>query len=196
LVCAHRIRDFEAALQAAFQQVRIGDPFDSATQIGTLAMRRQFERVSDYVRIGKDEGARLVVGGRRPQSVERGYFFEPTLFSNANNTMRIAREEVFGPVLTLIPYESVDDAIRIANDSEYGLHGAIFTRDVDRAYALARRLRTGNVGMCANTMDLTMPFGGWKQSGIGREGGLEGFHSFTEIKTVFLPSIPGDLQSS
>lgn len=107
--------------------------------------------------------------------------------------MRVAREEIFGPVLVMIPYDDVDQAIDIANDSPYGLHGAVFTHDVDRAYSIARRLHTGNVGLCANTMDLTMPFGGWKQSGLGREGGPEGLRSFFEEKTIFLPNPPSEI---
>jgi len=184
---------YAEALGAAFQQVRIGDPFDPATQIGTLAMKRQFDRVRDYVAIGKGEGATLVTGGDRPAAIERGYFFEPTLFADATNDMRIAREEIFGPLITMIPYDSVDEAVDMANDSEFGLHGAVFTHDLDRAYALGRRLRTGSVGLCMNTMDLTFPFGGWKQSGIGREGGPEGLAAYTELKAIFLPDLPPSL---
>ena len=193
LVHRNRMAEFEGALEQAFRQVRIGDPFDPATQIGTLAMERQFRKVSDYIRIGQDEGARLVVGGGRPAGIDRGWFFEPTLFTDVDNSMRIAREEIFGPVLTLIPYDTVDQAVTIANDSPYGLHGAIFTHDAARAYALGRRLRTGNVAVNGNTMDLSMPFGGWKESGIGREGGAEGLHSFFEEKTIYLPSVPAGL---
>ena len=190
LVQRDRVAEFEGVLEHAFSQVRLGDPFDPATQIGTLAMERQFDKVNDYVRIGSDEGAKLVVGGARPAGFDRGYFFAPTLFSGVDNAMRIAREEIFGPVLVMIPYDTVDEAVAIANDSPYGLHGALFTHDTERAYALARQLRTGSVGLNGNTMDLTMPFGGWKQSGIGREGGLEGLAGFFEEKTIYLPSVP------
>ena len=190
LVQRDRVAEFEGVLEHAFSQVRLGDPFDPATQIGTLAMERQFDKVNDYVRIGSDEGAKLVVGGARPAGFDRGYFFAPTLFSGVDNAMRIAREEIFGPVLVMIPYDTVDEAVAIANDSPYGLHGALFTHDAERAYALARQLRTGSVGLNGNTMDLTMPFGGWKQSGIGREGGLEGLAGFFEEKTIYLPSVP------
>ena len=193
LVPAARQDDYADALSAAFKTVRIGDPFDPETQVGTLAMKRQFDRVRNYVEVGQAEGARLVTGGDRPASIDRGYFFEPTLFAEATNQMRIAREEIFGPVITMIPYDSVDEAIDIANDSDYGLHGALFTHDLDLAYSLGRRLRTGNVGLCGNTMDLTMPFGGWKHSGLGREGGPEGLYSFTEVKTIFLPERPSVL---
>jgi len=190
LVPRRRMGEFEEALQIAFANVKVGDPFDPSTQIGTLAMKRQFDKVTDYVRIGQEEGARLIVGGGRPEGIDKGYFFAPTLFSRASNSMRVAREEIFGPVLVMIPYDSIDAAIDMANDSPYGLHGALFTHDMERAYSLARRLRTGSVGVCGNTMDLTMPFGGWKQSGIGREGGQEGLRSFFEEKTIFLPNVP------
>ena len=190
LVQRDRLTEFEEVLEHAFNQVRLGDPFDPATQIGTLAMERQFDKVNDYVRIGKDEGAKLIVGGSRPAGFDRGYFFAPTLFSSVDNAMRIAREEIFGPVLAMIPYDTVDEAVAMANDTPYGLHGALFTNDAERAYALGRQLRTGSVGLNGNTMDLTMPFGGWKQSGIGREGGPEGLAGFFEEKTIFLPSVP------
>jgi len=190
LVPSGRHDEYAEALADAFTEVRIGDPFDPTTQIGTLAMKRQYDRVSEYVEFGRDGGAKLVVGGGRPKHIEHGYFFEPTLFANASNDMRIAREEIFGPIVAMIPYDTVDEAIEIANDSDYGLHGAIFTEDFDLAYQLGRRLRTGNVGVLGNTMDLTMPFGGWKQSGIGREGGPEGLLSFTELKTIYLPELP------
>jgi len=194
LVPRARMADFEEGLAGAVQTVKIGDPFDPATQMGTIAMQRQFDRINDYIRIGKAEGAKLVAGGGRPDHLDRGYFIAPTLFSGANH-MRIAREEIFGPVLTLIPYDTVDEAIDMANDTPYGLHGAVFTKDEERAYQLARRLRTGSVGLNGNTMDLTMPFGGWKESGIGREGGAEGLHSFFEEKTIFLPKAPRSLST-
>lgn len=194
LVPRARLGELEDALVPACRAVKIGDPFDPATQMGTLAMKRQYDRVNDYIRLGQHEGARLVTGGGRPQGIDRGWFIEPTLLSDATNSMRIAREEIFGPVLVMIPYDTVDQAVAMANDSEYGLHGAVFTNDVDRAYDLARRLNTGNVGMKGNTMDLTMPFGGWKSSGVGREGGAEGLRSFFEEKTIFLPQIPAALR--
>ncbi|KRB82992.1 aldehyde dehydrogenase [Sphingomonas sp. Root710] len=190
LVPRRRQADYADAFSQAFGRVKIGDPFDTESQIGTLAMKRQFERVNDYVAIGKAEGARLVCGGGRPASIDRGYFFEPTLFAHATNDMRIAREEIFGPVITMIPYDSEDEAIAIANDSDYGLHGALFTHDVDKGYALARQIRTGNIGFSDNTLDLTMPFGGFKRSGLGREGGPEGLAAYTETKTIYLPSRP------
>jgi len=195
LVPRARMAEFEEAFAEAFSKVKIGDPYDPATQMGALAMKRQFDKVNDYIRIGQEEGATLVTGGKRPDWLDRGYFIEPTLLSNANNSMRIAREEIFGPVLVMIPYDSVDEAIDIANDSDYGLHGALFTNDLDRAFELARRLRTGNVGLKECTMDLSMPFGGWKSSGIGREGGQEGLKSFFEEKTIFLPEVPAALEA-
>ncbi|MET0376107.1 MAG: aldehyde dehydrogenase [Rhizorhabdus sp.] len=193
LVPRARQDEWAEALAAGLDQVRIGDPFDMETQIGTLAMKRQFERVSGYVETGLAEGARLVTGGGRPANIERGYFFQPTLFANGHNQMRIAREEIFGPVITMIPYDSVDEAVAIANDSDYGLHGAVFTDDVERAWSIARRLETGSVGMNSNTVDLGCPVGGWKHSGIGREGGPEGLFNFTELKTVYLPELPAGI---
>jgi len=182
------------ALAAAMRQVTVGDPFAGATQMGPLVTRRQQGRVFDYIEKGKAEGARVATGGNRPAHLDRGWFVEPTLFVDATNDMTIAREEIFGPVGTIIAYRSQEEAIAIANDSNYGLSGGIFTEDADRAYAVARRIRTGNFGHNGRVIDYTIPYGGFKQSGVGREGGVEGLHGFTEIKAVFMPELPTHLR--
>jgi acyl-CoA reductase-like NAD-dependent aldehyde dehydrogenase len=149
-------------------------------------MKRQLERVQGYVATAREEGARVAVGGGRPAGLSRGYYFEPTLFTHVENRMRIAQEEVFGPVISLIAADSDEDAIRIANDSVYGLNGAVFTNDSQRAYEVARRVRSGTFGQNGFRIDLTIGFGGFKQSGVGREGGREGLLPFLESKTVLL----------
>jgi len=182
------------ALAAAMQQVAVGDPFQESTQMGPLVTRRQHGRVFDYIGKGKAEGAKVATGGHRPAHLDKGWFVEPTLFADATNDMTIAREEIFGPVGTIIAYGSEEEAIAIANDSNYGLSGGVFTEDADRAYAVARRIRTGNFGHNGRVIDYTIPYGGFKQSGVGREGGVEGLHGFTEIKAVFMPELPSHLR--
>jgi len=184
----------EEALAAAMRQVQVGDPFAQDTQMGPLITRRQQGRVFDYIGQGKAAGARVVTGGDRPAHLDKGWFVEPTLFTDATNDMTIAREEIFGPVGTIIPYGSEEEAITIANDSIYGLSGGVFTQDVERAYKVARRIRTGNFGHNGRVIDYTIPYGGFKQSGVGREGGEEGLDGFTEIKAVFMAQLPAHLQ--
>ncbi|MFA5885008.1 MAG: aldehyde dehydrogenase [Acidimicrobiia bacterium] len=174
------------ALAAVFGQVRVGDPFDAQTQMGPLAVARQRDRVEGYIAKGIAEGATLAAGGRRPQHLDRGWFVEPTVFGNVDNASTIAQEEIFGPVLSVIPAADEQDAVRIANDSIYGLNSSVFTSDPDRAYAVARRLRAGTVGMNSFRTDFGIAFGGFKQSGVGREGGKEGLGHFLETKTVIL----------
>jgi len=178
------------AIAAAMQKVRVGHSDDATAQMGPLAMQRQLERVESYIDKGQKEGASLVTGGGRPTHLNRGYFVEPTLFANVSNDMAIAREEIFGPVLSLIPCDDVDDAIRIANDSNYGLNGSVLTNDVDAAWRVARRVRTGNVGQNGMRSDFSLPFGGYKQSGIGREGGSQGLMAYLETKTILLDAAP------
>ncbi|WP_336971815.1 aldehyde dehydrogenase [Sphingobium aromaticiconvertens] len=182
------------ALAAAMQYVTVGDPFAQATQMGPLVTRNQHDRVLGYIAKGKAEGAKLVTGGNRPAHLDKGWFVEPTLFTDADNGMTIAREEIFGPVGTIITYRDEEDAIAIANDSIYGLSGGVFTEDADRAYAIGRRIHTGNYGHNGRVVDYTIPYGGFKQSGVGREGGPEGLNSFTEIKTIFMNELPTHLK--
>lgn len=190
LVPRSRHDDFVESLTVAMGGTAVGDPADPTTRMGPLAMSRHFDRVNDYVRKGVACGARLAGGGGRPQGLDSGYYIEPTVFANATNDMVIAREEIFGPVTTVIPYDSEEQAIHIANDTDFGLSGGVFTQDTDRAYAVARRIRTGHFTQNGREFDLTNPFGGFKKSGLGREGGPEGLEAFTEVKTVFLPRVP------
>lgn len=178
------------ALSASFGQVRVGDPFDAHTQMGPLAMGRQRERVEEYIARGKAEGATLAAGGGRPKYLDRGYYIEPTVFGNVDNRSTIAQEEIFGPVLSVISADSEEDAVRIANDSVYGLNASVFTGDLERAYAVGRALRSGTVGHNAFRNDAGFPFGGFKQSGIGREGGWEGVLPYLEVKCLFMAGLP------
>lgn len=178
------------ALAASFGRVNVGDPFDPATQMGPLAMSRQRDRVEGYIAKGKAEGATLAAGGGRPRHLNRGYFVEPTVFGNVSNNATIAREEIFGPVLSVIPAADEAAAVEIANDTIYGLNSSVFTNDAGRAYATARQLRTGTVGHNSYRTDFGIAFGGFKQSGIGREGGVEGLLPFLEAKTIILDAMP------
>ncbi|HTQ35666.1 MAG TPA: aldehyde dehydrogenase [Steroidobacteraceae bacterium] len=186
IVSRHRYAQLAAAIVAAMAGIKVGDPHDPASQMGPLAMRRQLERVKGYIAKGKEQGATLACGGRQPAHPAKGYYFEPTLFTGVDNRMAIAQEEIFGPVISLIACADEDDAIRIANDSIYGLNGAVFTADPKKAYDVARRLRTGCIGQSGLRMDFMAPYGGFKQSGIGREGGPENFQAFTETKTILI----------
>lgn len=186
LLPANRTDEFVGALVAEMESLRIGDPADPATQLGPLVARRQQERVRNYIAEGQREDARLVIGGTElPDGIETGWYVKPTLFADAHNSMRIAREEIFGPVLTAISYHDEDDAIAIANDSDYGLAGSVFTADNDRGLAIAGRVRTGTFGVNQGyTMDPFAPFGGVKASGYGRELGVEGIDGYTVTKSI------------
>jgi aldehyde dehydrogenase (NAD+) len=192
VVSRSRHDEFVEALAGVFSQVRVGDPFDPQTQMGPLAMRRQRDRVEGLIATGVDEGATLVTGGGRPKHLDQGYYIEPTVFGNVDNSSTIAQEEIFGPVLSVIPADDEKQAVRIANDTIYGLNASVFTNDVDRAREVAGQLRSGTVGHNNFRTDFGMAFGGFKQSGIGREGGREGLLPYLETKAVILEGKPAN----
>lgn len=166
----------------------VGDPMDPATEIGPMVAQRQQERVEKYIALGQEEGARVVVGGNgMPEGLSSGWYVRPTVFADVDNRMRIAQEEIFGPVLSVIPFDDVADAVRIANDSEYGLAGTVWTGDVEAGLDVARQVRTGTYGVNTYTMDFAAPFGGYKTSGVGREFGPEGLSHYTELKSIYKP---------
>ena len=174
-----------AFAKAAAEATTVGDPKADGIQIGPVVSKAQFEKIQGLIQQGIDEGAELVAGGLgRPAGITRGYFVRPTVFANVKNTMTIAREEVFGPVLAILPYDSEDEAVRIANDTVYGLSSYVASGDPERALRVASRLRTGNVHLNGAGADFAAPFGGYKQSGNGREWGEFGFEEFLEVKAV------------
>ncbi|MFF0737943.1 aldehyde dehydrogenase [Streptomyces chartreusis] len=180
-----RYEEVVTAVKEMVESLKVGDPSAPDTFIGPMIRRDQQQRVIDYITIGIKEGARLVTGGPEiPEGLEQGNYVTPTVFADVDNSMRIAREEIFGPVLAVIAYDDEDDAVRIANDSEYGLSGGIWTTDPDRALAVARRLRTGTVSLNGAPMSFDGPFGGYKSSGIGREYGKVGLTGYVEHKTI------------
>ena len=185
LVPESRKQEALDAYTGIVSKIQVGDPFEPTTQMGPLSMERQRERVEGYIKKGRDEGAKLVLGGGRPKHLNRGFFIEPTVFSDVDNSMTIAQEEIFGPVVSFIPYKSEDDAIRIANDSVYGLNGAVYSGDKEHGYSVAKRIRTGNITVNGLLKSIEAPFGGFKQSGMGREGGPEGLKSYLETQTVY-----------
>ncbi|KUI05099.1 aldehyde dehydrogenase [Mycolicibacterium acapulense] len=165
----------------------VGLPDDPNAAIGPLISEKQRDRVESYIKKGVDEGARLVTGGGRPEGLDNGWFVEPTVFADVDNSMTIAQEEIFGPVLAVIPYETEEDAIRIANDSVYGLAGSVWTTDNKKALEVASKIRTGTYAVNMYAFDPGAPFGGYKNSGIGRENGPEGIEAYVEHKSVLLP---------
>ncbi|MGF7234569.1 MAG: aldehyde dehydrogenase [Frankia sp.] len=190
VVSRHRHDELVEALASEFSRVRVGDPFDARTQMGPLAMRRQRDRVEGLIAQGIEEGADLVTGGGRPKHLDRGFFIEPTVFANVDNSSTIAQNEIFGPVLSVIPADDEKQAVKIANDTIYGLNASVYTNDVSRAREVAGQLRSGTVGHNASRTDFGIAFGGFKQSGIGREGGREGLLPYLEVKTVILDGVP------
>jgi aldehyde dehydrogenase (NAD+) len=187
LVSEARHDEVLGALERAVDAITLGDPWDEGTVMGPLSMARQRDRVLDYIETARAEGATMVRGGGNG-GFNRGFFVEPTIFTDVTSDMTIAQEEVFGPVLSVLRYRDEDHAVEIANDSLYGLSGTVFTADIARGEAIARRVRTGNISVNALQLDPAVPFGGFKQSGIGREGGPEGLEVFLETKAIYLPT--------
>jgi aldehyde dehydrogenase (NAD+) len=186
LVSQSQISAATVAARQAAEATKVGDPLAEGTVIGPLASKAQFEKVQRLISTGIDEGATLVSGGPgRPNGLTRGYFVKPTVFSDVRNDMTIASEEIFGPVLCIIPYKNEEDAIRIANDTPYGLSGYVTSRDLERARRVARRIRSGNVHINGARVDFAGCFGGYKQSGNGREWSVAGLDEFLELKAVF-----------
>jgi aldehyde dehydrogenase (NAD+) len=177
----------QEALDLASQAIgslKLGDPMDTSTRLGPLISATQRERVEGYIAKGKQEGARVVIGGGRPAAFPKGYYVEPTIFAEVRSTMTIAQEEIFGPVLSVLPYDTEDEAIRLANDTIYGLAGGVWSGDPERAMRVARRMRTGQVDVNGGKYNPLAPFGGYKQSGIGRELGLYGLEEYLQVKSI------------
>ncbi|RKR91107.1 acyl-CoA reductase-like NAD-dependent aldehyde dehydrogenase [Micromonospora pisi] len=184
-----RYEEIVAELKDLLESLKVGDPSDQDTFVGPLVRADQQERVRDYIRLAVEEGARLVTGGpESPEGLERGNYVKPTLFADVDNSMRIAREEVFGPVLVVIPYEDEEEAVRIANDSEYGLSGGVWTADDAHGLEIARRVRTGTFTVNGAPIGFDGPFGGFKTSGVGREYGAAGLTGYVEQKTITVPA--------
>jgi aldehyde dehydrogenase (NAD+)/3-succinoylsemialdehyde-pyridine dehydrogenase len=185
LVPSLRLSEVEQAAIAALGRVRVGDPLDPSTTMGPQASGAQWRRVQGLIETGIREGARLIAGGMgRPEGLRRGFFTRPTIFSGVTNNMTVAREEIFGPVLCILPYTDEEEAIRIANDTPYGLSSYVSSGDLEHARAVARRIRAGNVHLNGHGLDTAAPFGGYKQSGLGREWGLFGLEEYLEVKAV------------
>jgi aldehyde dehydrogenase (NAD+) len=185
LVPSKRLDAAKRAIVNAMRAVTVGDPADPKIAVGPMVSQKQYDRVQSYIRKGIEEGAEVLVGGEgRPQGLEAGYFVKPTVFVNVKNDMTIAREEIFGPVLSVIAYDTEDDAIAIANDSRYGLHAAVLGTDLARARRVASRLRTGRVVINGMTDDPQAPWGGFKYSGVGREYGQYGIEAFLETRAI------------
>jgi aldehyde dehydrogenase (NAD+) len=174
-------------VSAAVAAMPAGLPDDPASMIGPLISEKQRERVEGYIKKGVEEGARIVTGGGRPEGLDGGWFVQPTVFADVDNSMTIAQEEIFGPVLAIIPFDTEEDAIRIANDSVYGLAGSVFTTDFGKAVEIAKKIRTGTYAVNMYAFDPGAPFGGYKNSGLGRENGPEGIEQYCEAKSILLP---------
>jgi aldehyde dehydrogenase (NAD+) len=185
LVPKSRLEEVKQEIRDAMQAFRVGDPADANVMVGPMVSQKQYDRVESYIRKGIEEGAQVLVGGEgHPKGLEAGYFVKPTVFVNVKNDMTIAQEEIFGPVLSVITYDSEDEAIRIANDSKYGLHSAVLGTDIQRARRVASQLQAGRVVINNMTDDPQAPWGGFKYSGIGREYGKYGIEAFLEPKAI------------
>jgi acyl-CoA reductase-like NAD-dependent aldehyde dehydrogenase len=195
LVPESQYRAYAQALADAFASLKTGDPMEADTAVGPLVTSHQRDRAEYYVDVARKEGATIACGGRRPSRLKRGWYYEPTLVTDAHNGMRVSREEIFGPVASLIPHRGEDDAVRIANDSELGLAGSVFTADTAHGFEIARRVRTGTFSVNTFAADLGSPFGGFKKSGLGREHGPHAVQEYLLTKTISIdPS--GDLPES
>jgi betaine-aldehyde dehydrogenase len=185
-----RYQEVVDALVESVSAMKVGDPLDPAVEVGPLVAERQRDRVEGYIKLGQEEGAKVAVGGGRPDGIGKGWFVEPTVFVDVDNSMRIAQEEIFGPVLAVIPYDGGDDeAMAIANDSNYGLCGSVWTNDPERGLKVARGVRTGTYMLNSPIpIDFSTPFGGYKESGMGREFGPDGLELFLEKKSINLPA--------
>ena len=183
LVPRDEIENIEGIVKEQSKGYKVGDPSDKSVDIGPLASQKQYDKVKRYIEIGLEEGAKRIVG-TDPKEPKDGYYIDPTVFTDVNNDMTIAREEIFGPVLCIIPYDTEKDAIKIANDTEYGLAGAVFGPD-EKANEVARKIKTGSIYVNEGEWDMNAPFGGYKKSGMGREGGIQGFEEFLEIKSIY-----------
>ena len=178
--------------KASFEKLAYGDPTNPAHLMGPVVSRRQHERVLGYIEKGKREGARLLTGGGVPKHLKKGFYVEPTLFADVDPDSTIAQQEIFGPVLCLIPFDDDDDAVRIANNSIYGLSGSVTSASEERALAVARRIRSGTLSVNGGMwFDVDSPFGGYRQSGVGRENGVMGFEEYLETKVIALPGKKG-----
>jgi acyl-CoA reductase-like NAD-dependent aldehyde dehydrogenase len=184
LVPERREKEFLDMYLGAVSGIKVGDPMDPATQMGPLTMARQRDRVEGYIRTGRAEGARIACGGGRPRGLDRGYYVEPTVFTSVTPEMKIVQEEIFGPVVSVLTYRDENEAVAKANNSQFGLNASVYTADVERGYRVARRVRSGNVTINGMIVDPKQPFGGFKQSGMGREGGPEGLDNYVETKTI------------
>ena len=185
LVPKSRLAPVKQAVRDAMRTFTVGDPADPKIAVGPMVSRKQYDRVQSYIRKGIEEGADVLVGGEgHPEGLEAGYFVKPTVFFNVTNDMTIAREEIFGPVLSVIAYDSEEEAIATANDSRYGLHAAVIGTDVNRARRVASQLRAGRVVINGMTDDPQAPWGGFKYSGIGREYGAYGISAFVETRAI------------
>ena len=183
LVPKEDLEKIESLLLQHLKKYTVGDPTRTDVQIGPVSSLAQFKKIASYIKDGIEEGAKLLTGGV-PEDASHGYFIEPTIFTHVTNNMKIAREEIFGPVLCVIGYSTLQEAINIANDTPYGLNAAVFGPK-EEAIAVARQIKSGNVYINDAPRDITAPFGGYKQSGIGREGGLVGLLEFTQYKTIY-----------